>query len=476
MAAAEAAPYAQTGGMGDVLRALPAALARAGTQVELLLPAYGGIDRTGFDYEDVNLAVPLGPARVPVRFLRRAAGPGPSVVLVECEEMFAREGLYGPPGGEHPDNARRFALFCRAVAERARRAVEPPGVLHLHDWHAALVPLFVRFTDGWKRRPRTLLTIHNLAYQGRFGAHETDWLSLRPGALAEVFRPDGLEDHGGINFLKAGLAWADRLGTVSPAHAREILTPEHGWGLDPILRRRAGDLTGILNGADYEVWNPAADRHLPCPYDARALEARRHSSRALRERLGLPPSDRPILGVVGRLVHQKGTDVLAQAVPALLEAGADLVVLGTGGPELERALTALRGAYPQRVGLRLGFDEPLSHLVVAGSDLLLVPSLYEPCGLVQMHALRYGTPPVAHRTGGLADTVRDVRDDPAAGTGFLFSGLSAESLTATVRQALEMRRADPERWRRLQERAMAEDFSWERAAAAYLDLYRRMIP
>jgi starch synthase len=475
MAAAEAAPYAQTGGMGDVLRALPAALSRAGAQVEVLLPAYGRIDRSSFEHEDVNLAVPLGPARVPVRFLGRRAAEGPRVVLVECEEMFAREGLYGPPGGEYADNARRFALFCRAIAERARRAAQPPDILHLHDWQAALVPLFTRFTGGWSRPPRTLLTIHNLAYQGSFAGEEADWLSLRPGAFAEVFRADGLEDHGRINFLKAGLAWADRLTTVSPGHAREILTPEHGWGLEPILRRRSGDLSGILNGADYSLWSPAADRHLPRPYDARSLAARQASARALRERLDLPASARPILGVVSRLVHQKGIDILLQAVPALLEAGADLAVLGAGEGDLERGLAKLRAAAPERVGLKLGYDEPLSHLVVAGSDLLLVPSRYEPCGLVQMYALRYGTPPVAHRTGGLADTVRDVREDPAAGTGFLFSGLSAESLAATVRQALEMRRADPERWRRLQERAMAEDFSWDRAAAAYLDLYRRMI-
>jgi starch synthase len=485
LAAAEAAPFAQTGGMGDVLRALPAALARAGAQVELLLPAYGRIDRSGFEHEDTNLAVPLGPARVPVRFLRRRAAEGASVVLVDCEELFAREGLYGPPGGEYPDNARRFALFSRAVTERARRASTPPDLLHLHDWHAALVPLFVRYAGGWSRPPRTLLTIHNLAYQGRFGGAEADWMSLRPGAEAEVLRSDGLEDHGGINFLKAGIAWADRLSTVSPGHAREILTSEHGWGLEATLRRRVGDLSGILNGADYSVWDPAADPHLPRPYGARSprgeslekgtAEARVEAGRVVRERLGLPASTRPLLGVVGRLVQQKGIDILLRAAPALLDAGADLVVLGAGEPDLERGLSELRTSRPDRIGLRLGYDEPLSHLVLAGSDLLLVPSRYEPCGLVQMYALRYGTPPVVHRTGGLADTVRDIRDDPSEGTGFVFSDLSAESLAGAVRRALDLRASDPKRWRRLQARGMAEDFSWDRAASAYLDLYRRMI-
>ena len=472
MAAAEAAPLAQAGGVGDVLRALPAALARAGARVERLLPAYGSVERAGFEYEDGNLAVPLGPSRAPVRFLGRTGPDGVRTTLVECEEMFSREGIYGPPGGAYPDNARRFTLFSRAVCERARRAARPPDILHAHDWHAALVPLFVRFAGPWRSRPpRTVLTIHNLAYQGRFEAEEADWLALPGAARGQVWRADGLEDHGGVNLLKGGLAFADALTTVSPTHAREILTPEFGSGLEGLLRRRRADLRGILNGADYDVWNPAADPNLPRPFDAGALEGKRQAQQDVRAALGLPAADRPLIAAIGRLVHQKGIDVLAQAAPALLESGADLAILGAGESELEHRLRDLRDRRPDRVGLRLGYDVPLSHRIVAGADLLLVPSRYEPCGLVQMHALRYATIPIVHRTGGLADTVRGEDETPGSGTGFLFSPLTPEALAGAVRRALALRRSDPAAWHALRQRAMAERFSWEQSAAEYARLY-----
>jgi starch synthase len=471
MVAAEAAPFAQVGGLGDVLRGLPAALARRGLSVRRFLPAYGTIRREGFTPEEDNLAVSLGPARTPVRFLTRREPEGVLTTLVECEELYAREGIYGPPGGEFPDNARRFALLARAVCERARRAVEPPGVLHAHDWHAAAVPLFARFLPGWPARPRTVLTVHNLGHQGRFGAEDLDWLSLPGPARALAFRPEILEDHGGINLLKAGLACADRITTVSPRHAEEILTPEFGFGLEGLLRGRRGVLRGILNGADYDAWDPARDRHLPRPYGPDGLEAKGRAARALRERLGLPRSDRPILGALGRLAHQKGFDVLAAAAPALLDLGADLVLVGSGDAALEARLREAGEAHPGRVGVCLTFDPDLAHLLTGGSDLLLVPSRYEPCGLVQMHALRYGTPPVVHRTGGLADTVLDEDETPGRGTGFAFDSLSPDALVGAVRRALAHRTGDPSSWRALQRRAMAADFSWERAAAEYAALY-----
>ncbi len=475
MAAAEAAPLAHAGGMGDVLRALPAAVARLGLGVRRFLPAYGGVSRDGFAHEDLHLAVPLGPARTPVRFLSRREPSGVITTLVVCEEMFAREGIYGPPGDSYSDNARRFTLFSRAVVERARRARVPPDVLHVHDWHTALVPLWVRFAGAWRgRAPRTVLTIHNLAPQGRFAADALDWMSLPEPVRLEVLHPGCLEDHGGVNFLKAGIALANSLTTVSPTHAREILTPEFGCGMEGLLRKRERDLHGILNGADSEVWDPSRDSHLPRPYGGQDLAAKREAARALRSEMGLgAEAARPLLGVVSRLAHQKGIDVVARALPSLLEAGADLVVLGAGEPELERELEALRRRHPERVGLYIGYSEPLSHRVVAGSDLLLVPSRWEPCGLVQMHALRYGTPPVVHRTGGLADTVRDEDEFPGRGTGFVFDTLTPESLAGAVRRALERRRSDPSGWIALQRRAMAEEFSWERAATRYADLYER---
>lgn len=475
MVAAEAAPLAQVGGLGDVLRGLPAALARAGFTVRRFLPAYGSIDREGFVPEEGNLAVPLGPARVPVRFLSRREPEGVLTTLVLCEELFARQGIYGPPGGEYPDNARRFALLSRAVWERGRRADDPPDVLHLHDWHAAPVALFGRHLPGRGTRPRTVLTVHNLGYQGRFAAEEIDWLSLSAADRTRVFRPEILEDDGGVNFLKAGLACADRITTVSPRHAEEILTPEFGFGLDGLLRGRREALRGILNGADYDAWDPARDRSLPRPYGPDGLEAKAQAARALRERFGLRRSDRPLLGALGRLARQKGFDVLAAAAPGLLDLDADLVLVGSGDPSVEARLRDLADGLPGRVGVRLGFDTELAHLLIGGCDLLLVPSRYEPCGLVQMHALRYGTPPVVHRTGGLADTVLDEDDRPGRGTGFAFDGLTPESLIGAVRRALRHRAADPSAWRALQRRAMAADFSWDRAAAEYAALYEGLL-
>ncbi len=471
MTAAEAGPLAQTGGLADVLRALPGALGRRGHVVRRLLPAYGGVDTAGFADEGLNLAVPLGPARLPARFLSRHESEGVVTTLVANDELFGRDGIYGPPGGSFRDNARRYAFLSRAVCEFALRRGTVPDVLHLHDWHVALVPLLIRNDPRLAVRPRTVLTIHNLGYQGRFGAEELDWLGLPSALLERVMTPEAIEDHGGINILKAGLVFADRLTTVSPTYAREITTPEGGFGLDPFLRRRGSDLVGILNGADYDLWNPAADAFLPRSYGPDHLEGKLDACRRLRESLALDPADRPLLGVVSRFVAQKGIDVIAEAAPALLEAGADLALLGAGDPEIEARLDRLRREHPGRVGLKIGFDPSLAHLVVAGSDLLVVPSRYEPCGLTQMHALRYGTIPVVRRTGGLADTVRDESARPGQGTGFVFETVAASALVEAVRRALHLRAACPTSWRELQRRAMAENFSWDDAAARYEDLY-----
>jgi len=410
-----------------------------------------------------------------VRFLSKNEATGVVTTLVVCEELFAREGVYGSPDAEYPDNPRRFALLSRAVCERARRAAAPPDVLHAHDWHAALVPLFARFTAGGRKRPRTVLTIHNVGYQGKFDAAALAWLSPPDRARGEIAAPDGIEDHGGVNFLKAGLTCADRLTTVSPRHAREILTPAFGFGLDGLLRRREGVLTGILNGADYEIWNPARDERLPKTYGPKTLEWKEEAKRALLGRLGIAADGRPVVGVVGRLARQKGIDVLAAAAPALLSEGAGLAILGAGDPDIVASLQDLKERHPDRIAMRIGHDEDLAHLIVAGSDLLAVPSRYEPCGLVQMHALRYGTIPVVHGTGGLADTVRDESETPGRGTGFVFEPLTPDSLAGAMRRALALRLSDRSAWRALQRRAMAEDFSWVKAAGGYADLYRNLL-
>jgi starch synthase len=476
MAAAEAAPVAQTGGLAEVVRALPAALARRGHRVRVLLPAYGRIDRGPFAYDsgEDHLDVALGIGRVPVRFLSRTLSDGVRLTLVQSEELFGRDGLYGPPGGEYPDNARRFALFAAAVTALAARAARTPDILHGHDWHAALLPLYARHLVPFPgRRPATVQTIHNMGYQGRFGSREIDWIAPRGVARDALLRGGSLEHDGDLNYLKASLVHADRLTAVSPRYAWEITTLEGGFGLHALAWWRRGDLTGILNGADYERWDPARDPNLTERYDASTLERGKEAARAaLRTAFGL--GGRPIVGVVSRLVEQKGIDLLLGAAPALLRAGADLVVLGAGEQPIVDGLERLRAAHPDRVGLFIGFSDALAHQVVAGSDLLLVPSRYEPCGLVQMHALRYGTIPVVRRTGGLADTVRDEGESPGRGNGFLFDDVDPDALAHAAHRALNLLRArDAGAWRALQRRAMAEDFSWDRSAAAYEEVYAR---
>jgi starch synthase len=521
MVSSEWSPLAQTGGLADVVRALPRALAARGHRVRVFLPAYGRIDRRHFAYDPAedHLAVPLGWSHVPVRFLSRPEPDGVRLTLVQSEELFGRDGFYGPPGGDYDDNARRFTLLSRAVTTLASLAPRPPDILHGHDWHAGLLPVFARFSTPWKGRPPgTVHTIHNMGYQGRFGASEIDWVAP-PGPVRDaVFHRFGLEAGGDINFLQGALRYADRLTAVSPRYAWEITTPEGGFGLHEVAAYRRADLTGILNGADYDRWDPSRDRDLAARYDAATLDRKEDCRKALRAAFGLgprgtqpapqpkvrpqaaagagpsgggrpasgkpkrraaappepPPADPvdpPILGVVSRLVHQKGIDVLLEAAPALLAAGAEIVVLGAGDDAIVRGLESLRARHPEKVGLYIGFNEPLSHQVVAGCDLLLVPSRYEPCGLVQMHAMRYGTVPIVHRTGGLADTVRDADENPGSGTGFVFDRSDAGSLAFAAGRATLLRRRDPAAWRALQLRAMAEDFSWDRSAAAYERVY-----
>jgi starch synthase len=316
-----------------------------------------------------------------------------------------------------------------------------------------------------------------MGYQGRFASADADWIAPDGPLRDALFRLDGMEYEGGVSFLKAALQWADRLTAVSPRYAWEITTMEGGFGLHDVAWRRGHDLAGILNGADYQHWDPAHDPHLPARYDAASLDRKDAARRALRAAFRLDAaSRRPVLGAVSRLVDQKGIDLLVEAAPSLLRAGAELVVLGSGDQRIIDGLERLRAAYPDRVGIYIGFNEALAHRVVAGSDVLIVPSRYEPCGLVQMHAMRYGTIPVVRRTGGLADTVRDEAADPGRGTGFVFDAISASDLALAAHRAMILRARDPESWRALQRRAMAEDFSWEKAAASYEDLYSRLAP
>ncbi len=380
----------------------------------------------------------------------------------------------GADGKEWPDNAQRFAALARVAADVGRGAIASyrPDIVHAHDWQAGLAPAYLHYGDG--PRPRTVMTVHNLAFQGQFPKELLADLGLPPHAFAM----DGVEYYGSIGFLKGGLALADRITTVSPRYAMEIRTPEFGMGLDGLLRQRAGVLTGILNGIDTEEWDPAADPYLASPFEAKHLARRAANKLALRERLGLAADESaPLFGVVSRLAWQKGIDVLLACIPALVAQGGQLAVLGSGEPDLEAGLAAAAAAHPGRVAVVLGFDESLAHQVQAGADALLVPSRFEPCGLTQLCALRYGAIPVVSRVGGLADTVIDANEMALAadtGNGVQFSPVTPESLALAIERTAALWR-DRATWARLQKHAMASDVSWRRPAAQYAALYRALV-
>jgi starch synthase len=456
--APECAPLTKTGGLGDVAGALPAALRELGADVRILLPAYGALPSR--EMATVKL---LGHT---VRIKETRHPSGVPLYLLHCPQLYIRNG--GPyqtdQGEDWPDNARRFGVLSRAAALLGG-AGSPldwrPEVVHCNDWPGALAPLYLRY----ERQPAaSLLTVHNLAFQGLFDPAVLEQLDLPP----EDFSLERLEFYGRLSFLKGGLACADALTTVSPTYAEEIQTEAQGCGLEGLLRARAADLSGILNGIDTAAWDPSRDPLVAANYDERTLERKRANKAALQARLGLRVDEAvPLLGMVGRLTHQKGVDLVLAAAEELLGLPAQLAVLGKGDRAHEHSLAALAARHPDDVAVAAGFNEELAHLIEAGADLFLMPSRFEPCGLNQMYSQRYGTPPVARATGGLLDTVRDGE------TGFLFGPAESAALVEAVRRALAVR-ADRRRWRALQRAGMARDFSWGEAARRYADLYLRL--
>jgi starch synthase len=479
--AAELAPFAKRGGLGDVAAALTRHLAAEGHDVRTFVPLYGAGRRpegmaTLSDARDVPVA--LGPhtftftARTAPLPGHAAARGGPRVVLVDCPEVFGGDVYEGDTR-----DALRFAVFCRAVLETCQRLAWAPQVFHVHDWHASLVPLLLRSAYARDRlfaSTRTLLTLHNVGFQGVVGAERLAELGL--AGAAEVLPADDLAA-GRVNLLKAAILEADLLSTVSPTHAREITTPEGGAGLDGVLRRRADRLAGIVNGIDVEEWDPATDPHLPARFAAGDLLGKAACRRELAAELGLDYEPAaPVAGIVSRLTWQKGFDLAFETLPAVLAASdLRLAVLGTGEERYERFFAGLERAFPGRVAFRRAFSEPLAHRIEAGSDVFLMPSRYEPCGLNQMYSQRYGTLPVVRRTGGLADTVEpyDPARPEAGGTGFVFDHFTADGFRWALELALATWRDRP-RWRRLIDRAMSRDFSWHRRGAEYVALYRRL--
>jgi starch synthase len=477
---AELFPWIKSGGLGDVAAALPPALVALGIDTRLLLPGFRGFLDAFPGVTDVaRLRTPFASERVRLA-LARLPGTGRLAYLVDHPAFYDRPGspYASPDGNDWPDNHRRFGLFSWVAAQLAHGADKSwsPDIVHGHDWHAGLTPAYLAALPPVVRHVSTVLTVHNLAFQGLFAPALFPELALP----AEFFSIDGVEFFGQISFIKAGLFYSDRLTTVSPTYAREIQTPAFGCGLDGLLRSRADVLTGILNGVDPQVWDPRHDAILPRTYGTEDAPAgKRTAKAALQHRLGLEErEDAPLFGAVSRLTAQKGLDLLLACIPDLVAGGSQLALLGSGDTDLEQGFTLAAEAHKRQIGVELGYDEALSHLIIGGSDIILVPSRFEPCGLTQLYALRYGTLPLVRRVGGLADTVVDVTSVGLAeerATGFVFDDASPHALMSAIGRAVALFR-EREIWLRMMGQAMTGDFSWEVAARRYVALYRELRP
>lgn len=466
MVSSEAAPFAKTGGLADVLGALPKALVAQGEEVGVVLPLYeSGNYPSNLSTAYHDMYVWLG-SNSRIVHIRGHQQNGVQYFFVDEPALFGRESLYGVGGADYPDNHIRFATLCHAALGVIRHLFRP-DIVHCHDWQTGLLPPLLRWQ--YRRDPtffnaRLLFTIHNMGYQGLFPSAALADIGIDPA----LFRPDGLEFWGKVNFLKAGLQFSDAINTVSPTYAKEIQRPEFGFGLDGLLRARRADLSGILNGVDYDEWSPEVDPAIAANYSAQDLAGKPICKAELLRRFGLPSDDLtiPLIGVVSRLAHQKGFDLVTAIGDKLAQENLMIVILGSGQPEFEQALLDLAARYPDRIAIRIGYDNELSHQVEAGADLFLMPSQYEPCGLNQIYSLRYGTLPIVRATGGLDDTID-------AETGFKFADYTPAALLGCVREALAAYQNKP-RWLKMIRTAMERDYSWNASAREYRALYRRL--
>ncbi len=475
MVVSEAVPFAKTGGLADVSSALAKALARAGHEVTVVLPKYRGIGDVG--PTTARQAVRLGDQVFDVGFIDYLVEPGFHAVFVECDELYDRDGVYGVDNHDHADNAIRFGLLARAALDDVVAQGRRCDLVHAHDWQAGLVPAYLhtRYAGhGALRDVPVMFTVHNIAYQGTFPESILGDLDLDRA----LFTAEGLEFWGQVSFLKSGLCFSDVVTTVSRGHAREILTPEFGFGFDTVVRAREDRLFGIRNGIDVDVWNPETDPLIPAPFSSDDLSGKRVAKRALLDRFWLRTGSvgeaDPLIGMVSRLVDQKGFDLLAEIMDELATLGARIVLLGTGEARFEEMWRTAARNHPTVFGVQIGYDEQLAHLIEAGADMFLMPSRYEPCGLNQMYSMRYGTVPIVRATGGLDDAVTAYDAASGRGTGFKFSELDSAALLAAVKQALALFQDEP-RWRALQRQGMAEDFSWTASAAEYIKAYRALV-
>jgi starch synthase len=464
----EGVPYSKTGGLADVVAALPKALTALGHEVAVLLPRYHGnpIEKVVAR----SLTVPLGTgARFP-SIIHAGKDEGVYFYLVDDPEYFDRPQLYGDKAGDYPDNAERFVTFSRAAIEFAKQ-VWTPDLFHCHDWQAALVPILLRTVyaaDPAVNQIPVVLTIHNLSYQGHFGPE----VMARLGLPESLYSLAGLEFYGRVNFLKGGLLAADYLTTVSRKYAEEIQTARYGCGLEGVIRHRADRLVGILNGVDYSVWDPKVDTKIAAQFSARGVAGKQTCKKDLLQTMGLAAENlqRPVIGIVSRFTDQKGFDLLAETADQMLKEDLAIVALGTGDPKYEDLFRTLAAHAPDRVAVKIAYDDTLAHKIEAGADMFLMPSSFEPCGLNQIYSLRYGTVPVVRATGGLEDTIDAYDPTTSKGTGFKFQEYNGTALLGCLRQALTVF-GDKKAWKSLQTRGMKKDFSWKASAAAYAKLY-----
>jgi len=472
-AASECVPFAKTGGLADVVGALPPELVKLGHQVTVYLPLYAGIRRqlpSELSYAVRSITIPFQYYNRFVGIIDGGLRDGVQFYFVHCPELFERPGLYGTAAGDYPDNSERFGLFCRAVLE-ASKLLGVPEIFHVHDWQAALIPVYLRTVyaaDPLFRKAGVVLTIHNAGYQGWFPPVTTQQL-LFPW---EIFTMDKVEHFDDFNFLKGGIVYSDILTTVSRKYAEEIQTPEFGEKLDSILHGRAADLRGILNGVDYAQWNPATDPHLAAHYSPEDLAGKAQCRADLLQAVGLLDVDAsvPVIGIVSRFAPQKGFDLVAQISEQLAQREVAVVALGSGDAFYERFFRGWAFRHPATVAVHLGYDNALAHKIEAGSDIFLMPSRYEPCGLNQIYSLKYGTVPVVRATGGLDDTIDEWNPEQGTGTGFKFEGLAPEALLAAIDRAL-VAFDDKKAWTRLMRNGMARNYSWEQPAREYAAVY-----
>jgi len=478
----EVVPFAKTGGLADVSFALPQAIKELGHEIRVMMPKYGFISERKFGIHEIirlkEMDIPVGDK------LQKGSAKASFIVgqktkvqvyFLESEVYYNRNGLYVDPKTkkDYPDNDERFIFFCKGVIETLRKLGWRPDVIHCNDWQTALVPVYLKTTykdDPLLKGIKTILTIHNIGYQGVFPKESF----LKSGLPDEIFPQ--IQHNGSFNFLKAGILYVDFITTVSPTYAKEIISDDElGAGLSDVLRKREKDIFGILNGVDYSVWSPETDKFIPVPYGVQTIESKYENKKALLKHFGLEYNENiPVVAQISRLAEQKGFDLIEEIIDKMMELDLQYIVLGTGEPRYEEMLERIKKKYPKKVGIHIGFSEELAHLIEAGADIFLMPSKYEPCGLNQMYSLRYGTVPVVRKTGGLADTVEEFNPKTGRGTGFLFEKYNGQELLKALKKALNLYK-NKKVWLKLMKNGMAKDFSWSVSARKYVELYEKLV-